>query len=181
MMKDEVLELLEEHAERYPDMMAEDLYKVLHQRILGPGHAVHHKVQAEERLRAEAESLDLANHRGFDEPVEMLDESRELARVHLRPYLRAGGDLRRLLDAFVDTAAELDASDKSELKTALGLTLRLLDAHADELDLAFDKSDFSRVLGKAVQADYPGMSHSEEYREFYAPSYRVVLLSRLVE
>lgn len=170
--------LLEEHAERYPDLEAVDVYKLLHQAFCGPGHAAPLEADAWQALQKEAERVAAEQWRvrEWEEAVEVLNPSSQLARVHLRPYLRAGGSLTRLHEAFMATAREVEP-DLDGLKAALARVQQQLGAGA--LDVGFDLDAFRRVCGEAARVGYGALSHSAAYRELYAPAYRVVLLERL--
>src|SRR3979411_2334683 len=102
-----VSQLLSAHLARYPAMQLEDIYKLLHQAALGPGHAVDNPAAARKRLEDELAMLRAA-------PDEILQDVispwGRLGRVHLRPYIAASGDLDALHRAFVETANSYPAS-----------------------------------------------------------------------
>jgi hypothetical protein len=156
-----------EHLESHPLAAAEDLYKLLHQAVYGPGHAIPDRAAAAAYLKSELEGLGppLDN-----EPrCEPLGGVPPLVRVNLRPFAAAGGDAEALLDAFVATADE-HPPDDATMTTVLDLAARWLPcagrgALAPEL----------RALAAEMAAEgYPAIHHSDIYREAYQPAYRVL-------
>ena len=164
-------QLLSTHLARYPAMQLDDIYKLLHQAALGPGHAVDNPVAARKRLDQEIEALG----DGSAEPnQDIISPDGRLGRVHLRSYLAAGGDADALHRAFVETANSYPASaDKlakfcgclGDLAAAGGIPF------VQEVVLAY--------FGKIAQAGYPAIHHSEAFREAYRPAYRVVAVDLL--
>lgn len=171
--------LLEEHAERYPDLEPVDVYVLLHESCCGAGvtrldeHEAWSALQREAARATDEQGLQVREH---EEVLEPLWSVRGLSRVHLRPYLRSGGSLSRLHAAHVATVRTV-VPDLSLLKAAL--------AHAQhrvgegELDVGFGLDALRRACGEAAQAGYAALPHSSAYRELYAPSYRVVLVEAL--
>jgi hypothetical protein len=93
--------LLAAQAARHPRMEVQDLYKLVHQAALGSEHAVSDTAAARRWLAREVAALP----EGPPDPlVDPLTPDSQLVRVHLRPFLAAGGDPEALLQAFVRTA-----------------------------------------------------------------------------
>ena len=82
-------QLLGQHLQRYPRMELADVYKLLHQAAMGPGHALRDPAQARDALRSECAALEPG---GQDPLVDPISPDGQLARVHLRPWLAAGRD-----------------------------------------------------------------------------------------
>jgi hypothetical protein len=163
--------LLGAHLQRYPQMQLADVYKLLHQAAMGPGHAVSDPAQALERLRAEAAALGP----GADDPrVDPISPDDQLARVHLRAYVNAGGSLDALANAFVRTAAEhVPARDK--LAKFCGCLGDLAATGA----IPFERQAVETFFGDLAAQGYPVLHHSAVYREAYRPAYRVVAVGLL--
>jgi len=95
--------LIRSHLARYPAMQPADAYKLLHQATLGSEHAMPSRAMAEQWLAREIAALPP----GPAEPtVDTLGMGGRFARIHLRPFLTAGGSPDSLLTAFVRTAQE---------------------------------------------------------------------------
>lgn len=166
-----VNQLLSQHLRRYPRMQLEDIYKLLHQAALGPGHAVKDKADALARLEAEAASLS----DGPEEPVQdVISPDGKLVRVHLRPFLAAGGRLDDLCGAFVDTANTYPASP-DKLAKFCGCLGDLAAAGG----LPFPKADVVAWFDRIAAAGYPAVRHSAGFAEHYKPAYRVVSIDLL--
>jgi len=166
-----VSQLLSRHLERYPHMQLEDVYKLLHQAALGPGHAV--KDAAEARTRLEAEAAALGS--GPDEPAQdVISPDGRLARIHLRPWLAAGGRLEDLCSAFVQTANTWPPSPDKLAKFC-----GCLGDLAATGGLPFGKDEVVAWFDRIAAAGYPAVHHSEKYSSSYKPAYRVVSIELL--
>jgi len=164
--------LLEEHFERYCDLEAADVYKLIHQRVCGPGHLLASPLAAHRALITEASALDL-NEIDEADVVEVLDDERRIARINLRPYLRAGGSIARLWEAVQQTAARLHI-DRTRLRAELAAMAHWVKTHEPE-----QYTSLSRLLGRATRDGHPPLKHSQRYRVEHKPAYRVILLDTL--
>ena len=155
-----------EHLRRRPRMEARDVYKLLYQGVFGVSHIMGEK--AWERLREEAERVDLLDH--LDEPlVEPVSVDGRMVRVNLRPYLRQGGDLRTLYGAMLESAEY--EGDTTEFVSLWGMFKEA----AAEQDLDFDDETI-RLYDRSLEEKGPEpRHHSAAYREAYYPAYRVVM------
>lgn len=166
-----VSQLLSRHLDRYPHMRLDDIYKLLHQAALGPGHAVKDATDARKRLDAEAAALGLG-------PVEPEDDvispDGKLARVHLRRFVAGGGDLGKLCDAFVETANTYPPS-MDKLAKFCGCLADL----AASGGIPFSREEVVQWFDRIAQAGYPAVHHSEEFAGRYKPAYRVVNIELL--
>ncbi len=164
-------QLLGQHLQRYPRMELPDIYKLLHQSALGPGHAVDDPDAARARLQAEAASVGA----GPDDPIaDPISPDGRLARIHLRPYLDAGHILDLLADAFIRTAQTYPgAADK--LVKFCGCLGDLAGAGS----IPFPQDEVERYFQSIADQGYPAVHHSDNYREAYRPAYRVVALDLL--
>jgi hypothetical protein len=165
-------QLLGDHFRRYPRMELADVYKLLHQAAMGPGHAVRDRAAALTWIESEAAALGA----GPQEPVtDPISPDGKLARVHLRPYLDSKQKLERLLDAFVQTAqAHPAAPDK------LAKFCGCLGDLAGAGGIPFSREEVESYFQGIAGAGYPVVHHSEAFREAYRPAYRVVAIEYLV-
>ncbi|MEO8156655.1 MAG: hypothetical protein ABI648_02585 [Betaproteobacteria bacterium] len=166
-----VSQLLSAHLARYPAMQLDDVYKLLHQAALGPGHAVANPVAARKRLDEEIAALG-------EESAELLQDvispDGRLGRVHLRPYLASGGDRDALHRAFVETANSYPASP-DKLAKFCGCLGDLAAAGG----IPFAREEVVTYFGKIASDGYPAIHHSEAFRNAYRPAYRVVAIDLL--
>ncbi len=173
---EEVAELLQGMFERHAEVGVEDLYKLAHQAILGPGHLLGPRhlvlgVLHEESARLDQESRD------WEEVVEVIHPEVEMARVHLRPYLRSGGALERLVDGMFKTQELLGEPDLQALAATLGAMRGALAAWPGGSPVAME--EFDALLKEKVAEGLPAVHHSEVFSQAYDPHYRVVMLSMM--
>jgi len=164
-------QLVREHVTRYPALEVQDLYKLLHQATLGSEHAVADTAGVRAWMQREIAALG----GGPPEPiVDTLGAGGTYVRVHLRPYLAAGGRPERLLAAFVATA--------NAAPPDVG---RFACAHAAALQLARDgalpwpEAAVARFFSDQELAGDPSVHHSAAFAARYQPAYRVVALDLL--
>ena len=147
-------------------METEDLYKLLHQGATGSEHAVESHGAARRWLQREMATLG----EGPPEPmVDTIAPGGAHVRVHLRPFLAAGGNPERLLAAFVTTANQVSAP-VSRLRCALSTAEGL----AAEGELPFDAGQLAAYFDSQRAAGYPAVHHSDRFVAHYRPAYRVI-------
>lgn len=160
-----------DHVRSYPGLAMDDLYKLLHQGALGAEHAVPDEAAARGWLEREMASLGSPRP---DEPlVERIAPGGALVRVHLRPFLAAGGDGEALLQAFLETArrgATSADAQGAELEAALGWALEL----ARRGKLPWRAEALEAHFHALADEGYPARHHSDDYRRLYAPAYRII-------
>jgi hypothetical protein len=164
--------LLQRHLARYPLMRMTDLYKLLFQAACGPEHAVRNEAEALARLDLEVAALESDS----DEPViDPISPDGSLARVHLVPYLGAGGLLSDLARAFVLSAREF-AGSRQRLEGYWEIARQEARAAA----LPFDGRGLVRYWAACARLGFPAVHHSLAYRAHYRPAYRLVLVGYLM-
>ena len=152
------LSILSNHLLRYPAMQAQDAYKLIHQAALGNAHAVIHPEAVQKWLESELKDL----LEPYPEPaLDPISPDGTLVRVHLGPFMAAGGNLDSLLAAFFRTSSTF-ISDHQRLESYL----------EESLPYVTGLEELMRTL---KNQDYPAVHHSEAYRAAYKPAYRVVL------
>ncbi len=164
-------QLLAHHFQRYPRMELADVYKLLHQAAMGPGHAIDDPRSARDKLEAELAQLG----EGPDEPIaDPISPDGKLARIHLRPYLAAGHSASILFDAFVQTGHSHPATPERLEKFCA-----CLGDLAGSGGIPFPRDEVERYVRAIAGRAYPVMHHSDAYRAAYHPAYRVVGLDLL--
>jgi len=158
------------HADRYAELEVEDLYKLLHQAVAGPGHAIESTEAARDWL--EREWAELGDPGAEEVMIEPLSADERLVRVNLRPWRAAGGDPNELLVAFVQTAAVLTPSP-DELRT----TMESIRACSGSLAgiTAISATRIDSFFAARSGEGYPAVHHSSRYAAAHEPAYRVVL------
>jgi len=151
---------------RYPRLALVDLYKLIYQAALGSEHAIHDVAAARNWLNRELAALG----EGQNEPIlDPISPNGHIVRVHLRPYIAAGGDPVTLLNAFIRTANEYRGS-QATLVRYWSYAKRL----AETGELPFPPAALASFLAGAQAQQFPAMHHSPAYRETYHPAYRVI-------
>ncbi len=157
--------LIRAHLARYPRMEPIDLYKLLHQAVLGSEHAISDAASVRDWLESELATMGT----GPAEPmIDSLRADGRIVRIHLRPFAAAGGDSEALLQAFIGTAAV--EGSRGELSRALEVAIGLARARA----LPWSDSAVSGLFSRLAAQGYPAVHHSVAFREHYRPAYRVV-------
>ena len=151
---------------RYPLMQPVDLYKLLHQAAMGAEHAAPGEAVARAWLEREMGSLG----EGPEEPLlDPISPGGTVLRVHLRPYLAAGGDPERLLAAFLQTGREHQGSTER-----LAQWGQVAVQMAESGRLPFEPEQLRALLQGQASQGFGAAHHSRQYAESYRPAYRVV-------
>jgi hypothetical protein len=164
-------QLLAHHLQRYPRMELVDVYKLLHQSAMGPGHAIDDPADARAKLVAEVANLG----EGPEDPIaDPISPDGKMARVHLRPYFAAGHTANVLVDAFVQTGRTYPAAPEKLEKFCA-----CLGDLAAAGGIPFSRDEVERYIQSISGRAYPVVHHSDAYRAAYRPAYRVVALDLL--
>ena len=166
-----VNQLLSQHIARYPRMQLDDIYKLLHQAALGPGHAVKDTAAARAWLEKEAAELGPGP---AEAEKDIISPDGKLARVHLRSWLAVGGSLDDLNRAFVETANSYPPSPER-----LGKFCGSLGDLAGARGIPFAQQEVVAYFDRIAQVGYPVVHHSRTYSDAYKPAYRVVAIDYL--
>jgi hypothetical protein len=157
-----ILANLQDHFERYPCMQVDDLYKLIYQATLGAEHAVASPKSARRWLEIELAEMGEAP----PEPiVDLISVDGTMTRIHLRSYLKAGGSIEVLLDAFIRTA--------NNFRGEVDLIKKEWDRASQTCFIPASVMD--AFIEKMKEQNYPAVHHSERYKSLYKPAYRVVL------
>jgi hypothetical protein len=168
--------MLREQSLLYPQMEAMDLYKLLHQAVMGPSYFF---IGSESKLLSglitEIRQLQPALIR--DEPeIERLYPERNLVRLNLRPFLKRGGKAEELAHALCETGRTY-RGNREEFEATLDASLTLLDSISINTTL----KDYRKHVEQMRQRGLPPGIHSEAYAMAYRPAYRLVLPEHLTD
>ncbi len=159
-------QLLGQHLKRYPQMTLADIYKLLHQAAMGPGHSIENEATARAALLEECARMGV----GPDEPaIDPISPDGRLARVHLRAWTAAGGDPGAMADALLLTAREVPANPDKLVKFCA-----CLGDLAEAGGIPFARAEVERFVDDIAARGYPVLRHSQVYRDAYHPAYRVI-------
>lgn len=161
--------LIQVHVQRYPEADILDVYKLLHQATFGPGHAITNQRAAREWL--ERECATIRPHTG-DSLVESIHPEGRMVRLHLRPYLEARGDLRKLLDGFLRSSREVQG-DLGKMAVWWAIFQRMTEPGGALADRFAIRT--VALLGRTRAAEnWPASHHSPPFDHMYHPAYRVL-------
>lgn len=183
------------HYQRYPLLAAQDIYKLIHQGVFGPGHIIRSAASAKRMLEKEVAELAAEvrsqkaecrrQNRRADELIEAIDPTGKLVRLNLRPLLAQGGRMRdeyrkrngrkRIVDA--DWLAEAMVESGGRVKGDRELMKRRLSAAVRwcKANLPREAARLEQIAARADESSYPALHHSSAYRRAYRPAYRVIL------
>ena len=161
-MSNEITEVLRFHAGRYPDMRPCDAVKLLYQNEFGSGHMLPDEPVCVRRISTERHGLPSGGYPS--EPV-----GNGLARLYLQEANRLCLSSRSVGRMF--RAASLRESGS---RTAFVEKLWILRRMTEEGQLPFAKEELDEYLRGYIADGCPAVSHSETYRERYAPAYRLI-------
>lgn len=160
-----------DHFSCYPLLQVEDLYKLAHQGALGSEHAIQNITDARNWLAREIDSLPESSA----EPIaDEISPENHIVRIHLKPYLEAGGDPEDLLAAFFKTPNEYHGSIDL-LRNSWWCCEDL--AKQGAIGISPDKLRAFFTSKEAMS--FPALHHSEQFEHAYHPSYRVIKLDFL--
>ena len=154
------------HIGRYPEMKMQDVYKLIHQASMGSEHAIPSLDDVRTWLEHELNELGEGPQEPVKDPISI---DGKILRVHLRPYIAAGGKPEALLEAFIRTAKEFQG-DTHLLEQYWDIALQL----AKEHKLPFPASDMNSFFEPLKTQNFPAVHHSLVYKKKYLPAYRVV-------
>lgn len=154
--------LLIEHYKKYPDLQLQDIFKFLFQSAFGCEHLLSDPSAATDYIRKEA----LECQPAIGDLIEPLDG--EYCRVHL-DYLKNGLSAETFGKLFFLSVAP-NKDGKRILEEKLSVVKELI----NEGLFPFSSDEFDKAVEKWRRLDYPACHHSEQFRNAYHPSYRLL-------
>ena len=162
MPMNELIDILKAHHQRYPLMMPQDVVKLIYQNEFGGGHLIKDKNLSLIRLEEEYASIQVNNEE------EMIPIGNGLVRVSLHTYKRS---LQELNEAFVLSSSMVEGSKEKFFNKIDKVKEWII----KENIFSFTKEEFIFYLDEYVNEGCNLVSHSDVYRKYYHPSYRVIL------
>ena len=150
------------HAKAFPQLQAEDVFKYLFQSSFGCEHLVSNEEAALAYIEREYEGVSKV----AESCVEPLDG--EYSRVYLS-CLNDGLTPKTLARLFCLSAKKEEGGDK-----ALTEKIEVAKALVKKGDLPLDAKEFAEKLATWARLGYPALHHSDAFRVFYKPAYRVI-------
>lgn len=164
---EELKVILITHAKRYPLMQPRDVVKLIYQNEFGGGHLIRDEQACLAFLRREYDSI------AKDPNMPLYEEiGNGIVRIHLAAV--EPEELEQLGKDFIRSAAEHTGSKERFLEKLD--VLRQLTAAGH---FRFGMIELEDYLSEYIESGCPIVSHSEQYRQNYAPAYRIVLKKTL--
>ena len=159
---EELEKILREHVKRYPLMQPYDAVKLIYQNEFGGGHLIRDEQAVLNYLRREYESVEKDSAMPLYEDIGNGIVRVNLAAVKLEDLDQLGRD-------FIRSAAEHTGTRERFLQK-LDVLRQLTEAG----HFGFGMIEMESYLSEYIKSGCPMVSHSEQYRQNYAPSYRVI-------
>ncbi|MBN2857479.1 MAG: hypothetical protein JXN63_03675 [Candidatus Delongbacteria bacterium] len=154
------------HFRKYPLMRPNDLYKLVFQAAMGPGHAVKDIKSVIEWMNDEVKDLEDYDDQDM---IEEIDPNSVLVRVNLRPFLKNSGNTDKLCEAFMNTANSFQKQPE-KIVTYWNDILEL----SETGKIAISRDELDAYFAEMRSKGLPAAHHSPVYRLNYKPAYRVV-------
>lgn len=175
-LDDKVAALIRTHLHRYKEIEIKDIYRLLHQAVFGSGHPI-------TAVKSEREWLERESEIAVPDPkahlLENIHPEGKLVRLHLRPYLSAKGDLKKLLDAFIASSKSIKG-EVSTMEAYWRIVERMTEPDG-ELANRFDARTVQLIGRTRAQENWPASHHSPNIVYAYKPIYRVLTLTAAQE
>ncbi len=163
MINEELLSVCLYHLNHYPLMRLQDLVKLIYQHEFGANHLI----KDDETMIREIE-LEFSQH-SKEKNIELFDQvSTQLFRINLNHPRVKPFHLSTIAKAFRKSLATSNDFQlfKEKLKIVYDITSRY--------DCMWDQHEAKRFLDDYESNQFPPLSHSNQYKEAYHPSYRLV-------
>ena len=159
---EELEKILREHVKRYPLMQPYDAVKLIYQNEFGGGHLIRDEQAVLNYLRREYESVEKDSAMPLYEDI-----GNGIVRVNLAAVKPE--DLDQLGRDFIRSAAEHTGTRERFLQK-LDVLRQLTEAG----HFGFGMIEMESYLSEYIESGCPMVSHSEQYRQNYAPAYRII-------
>ena len=169
MIEKKIHNLLFKEFTRFPKSEAQDYYKLLFQAVFGAGHMIQNYNDCYEMLDKEMSKIESDINCVLYYDISL---TFPLVRINLSKCKAEKIDLHRISKAFFE-GAQIDTKiDTLEFETYLNLSANDLIKYPFNLN----EKDLDDFIRKMKKLDFPAVHHSEAYRNFYKPHYRVIPL-----
>lgn len=159
----ELKDIIKAHAAKYPKMQPCDAVKLIYQNEFGGGHLISDPERSLKRLKNELKDVKGTGEALF-EPI-----GNGTSRLYLSSKEARELSPELINDVFV-SSARIHLGSRSSFRSKL----ELLSSEFESFGFGFSKEALDAYLKDYEAEGYPMVSHSDAYREAYAPAYRVV-------
>lgn len=163
----ELIEVIKDHLDRYPEMEINDVFKLIYQNEYGGNHLILDPAASLAQIKDEYGKIHSARRKP---KVELYEEiGNGYVRVNLGALDPEVMSLEQLNEAFI-------LSGEKYRGTLKGLQEKIAEVkeHFSEFGFEFEETMYVLFAAAMKEACYPPISHSDTYRVLYKPAYRVV-------
>ncbi|MCD6204811.1 MAG: hypothetical protein J7L22_04025 [Candidatus Marinimicrobia bacterium] len=163
------VDVINDHLQMYPKMLPDDIYKLVYQGMLGPGHLGTERLRIENYLKQELSSVEPDADADLEE---VISPDSLYIRINLKKMKAMGLSEEMLVNAIIRSVKKAPHTKSEFIRT-----WRKLVQMVESDKIRIDKQNFSEFNTYIIENNYPVVHHSEIYKQTYTPSYRVVLRS----
>lgn len=154
---------LEYYIKKYPNSEIKDFIKLIYQATFGTGHMIDNVAQSLSRLKDEISNLEPVNF--YEDLYDYI--SYDYVRVNLRIYKQYNLNVNLLNESFSNTSQMFVDNNKIFIDELVTLKNFLIKK-------GFDLAELDDYFLEYEDQEYPSVHHSQNYRNYYHPAYRVI-------
>ncbi|MBL7066356.1 MAG: hypothetical protein ISS29_00645 [Candidatus Marinimicrobia bacterium] len=158
--------LIKMHLMHYPDMQVDDIYKLVYQGVLGPGHLGTDFQKILNYLNREMSQTEATQQIKL---VENIAPDSSYIRINLKRFKYDGLSSDKLAAIITKSARNSPENIEPFRDIWIGIAKRV-----ESGKLSIDQGAFAKFNQYIIENNYPVIHHSRDYIEKYSPSYRVV-------
>ena len=165
---EDIITILKEHLNRYPQMRPQDVIKLLYQYEYGPGHMIRDDAMKLYELMKEWDETEA------DETMPLYENiGNMMSRVNIAKA-KTMFTPEQINDLFVRTANIHRGSMADFMRD-----MKTIRRHLSELPVSFTETEYDEYLAWYRSEGYPSVHHSREYHDLYHPHYRVIFTNMI--
>lgn len=158
--------LIKMHLMHYPDMRADDIYKLVFQGVMGPGHLGTDFQKILNYLNREISQIEAAQQIKL---VENISPDSSYIRINLKRFKYDGLSSDKFAAIIIKSSQNSPENLAPFIEIWTGIAKRI-----ENGKLSIDQGAFGKFNQYIIENNYPVIHHSRDYIEKYSPSYRVV-------
>jgi len=162
-LTNELKQIVSEHIKKYPEIELQDILKMLYQNEFGPKHLAENEIESFKSLSKEISNID------YNEDEELFEDiGYNAVRLNLKA-IPVNTDLNYINKIIVNSANDFHGTNEK-----LVVKFGLLVVMAQNNEIPFDIERVRKETNDFARNGFKPISHSDSYKESYAPAYRVI-------
>lgn len=161
--------VIKQHLQLYPEIQPADIYKMVYQGMLGPGH-----LGADPKMINKYICMELSEIEPDPDAdlIENITPDSHFVRINLKKFL----DMNLSVDGLAEVVLR-SSGDTGNSKADFIHVWENIVHLVNNGKIAINKGAFNKFNRWAEENNYPVVHHSDVYFDLYLPAYRVVSLS----